>query len=100
MTNEKGHNVKRIAAGLMALSIVASPVILPANVSTGGLFGGITANAETLADDSVTIAVVSAPLTYNGGEQQLINDINVPQDYWENHELYIRIAKDGGETGT
>ena len=65
------------------------------------MFGSstITASAASLFDDNVNISLASG-LTYNGSEQQLISDIEINNpDYWDNHELYIRIAK-GSETGT
>lgn len=36
MANEKSRNAKRIASGALALAIVASQVVLPANVDAGG----------------------------------------------------------------
>ena len=50
MANEKSRNAKRIASGALALAIVASQVLLPANVEWGGLLKSSTITAS--ADDS------------------------------------------------
>ena len=36
MANEKSRNAKRVTSGVLALTIVASQVVLPANVDAGG----------------------------------------------------------------
>ena len=50
MANEKSRNAKRVTSGVLALAIVASQVVLPANVEWGGLLKSSTITAS--ADDS------------------------------------------------
>ena len=79
MAIEKGHNAKRVTAGLLALSIVAGQLMLPANVGTGGLFGGISASADTYTGsvDSSALKVgdivSSGTIVYNKTGALLVN---------------------------
>ena len=72
MANEKSRNAKRVVSVIMALSIVASQVVLPANVDWGGLVGStITASANY--DENTKTETISLTADTNEGDKATIS---------------------------